>query len=316
MLARATEAPASATILVVDDAPGNLDRLGRILAAAGYRVRKIPSGDLALASAKAEPPDLILLDIEMPGMSGYETCQRLKRDRATRELPIIFISTRRSAGDKVRAFSSGAVDYITKPFQSEEVLARVAIHLRLNALQRRLEAQNRELERLATTDPLTGLLNRRSFTESGLRYLAQSNRYSRPLSLILLDIDGFKGINDGYGHDVGDKVLTVVTKRIREQLRTVDLFARWGGEEFVVLNPETPIERSLRLAERLRQCLFVRPIEPAGIITASFGVATGDFGESFDNLIRRADQALLAAKEAGKNRVQRAEEERDYRLAN
>jgi diguanylate cyclase (GGDEF)-like protein len=312
MQADPTEVLRTPIILVVDDSPASLDTLGLILAEAGYRVRKLASGERAIASAQVSPPDLILLDIKLSGMSGYETCQKLKQDRSTRELPIIFISALQEPGDKVRAFSSGAVDYITKPFQAEEVLARVATHLRLNALQRRLEAQNRELERLATTDPLTEILNRRSFTDYGLHYQAQANRYGTPFSLILFDIDGFKSINDEYGHDIGDKVLVAVTKRIRNQLRSVDLFARWGGEEFIILNPETSMERAARLAERLRQCLFARPIEPAGFITASFGVATEDMGETFDNLIRRADQALLAAKETGRNWVVMADEEIAY----
>lgn len=304
-----TELLRTPTILVVDDSSGSLDTLGRILTDAGYRTRKITSGERAIASAQVSPPDLILLDINLTGTSGYDTCQELKQHRSTRQLPVIFISALQEPGDKVRAFSSGAVDYITKPFQAEEVLARVATHLRLNALQRRLEAQNRELERLATTDPLTGILNRRSFTDYGLHYLAQANRYGTPFSLILFDIDGFKGVNDEYGHDVGDKVLVAVSRRIRDQLRSVDLFARWGGEEFIILNPETSMEQAARLAERLRQCLFARPIEPAGFITASFGVATEEMGETFDNLIRRADQALLAAKESGRNRVIMADEE-------
>ncbi|WP_052314997.1 response regulator [Thiocystis violascens] len=207
------------TILVVDDTPGNLDLLGRILTDAGYRVRQLPCGELALTSARTAPPDLILLDIRMPGLDGFEVCQRLKEEAITAEIPILFISALQDAGDKVRAFAAGGLDYITKPFQTEEVLARVATHLRLSALQRRLELQNRELERLATTDPLTGILNRRSFTDYGLHYLAHANRYGRPFGLIMFDIDKFKAVNDCHGHGVGDKVLVVVTERIRACLR-------------------------------------------------------------------------------------------------
>ncbi len=303
MHAETTEPTVTPTILVVDDTAGNLDLLGRILTDAGYRVRKLPSGELALASAQAAPPDLILLDIKMPGMNGHEVCQRLKQDPATSEIPIIFISALQDAEDKVRAFSAGGVDYIIKPFQPEEVLARVATHLRLHALQRRLELQNRELERLATTDSLTGILNRRSFTEYGLHYLAHANRYGRPFGLILFDIDKFKRVNDQYGHEIGDKVLVVVTKRIRACLREVDLFARWGGEEFIILAPETSMESAMQLAERLRYSLVAAPIEPAGTVSASFGVATGTEQEPFEELIRRADNALFAAKDAGRNQV-------------
>lgn len=304
------------TILIVGDSTESLEPLGCILGEAGYQVRKAGSGELAVASATTSPTNLVILDIEASGQRGYETCRQLKQHETTRQLPIVFVSAFQDAGDKVRAFSAGAVDYVTKPFQAPEVLARVATHVRLNALQRRLEAQNRELERLATTDPLTGLLNRRSFTSYGLHHLAQASRYGTPFSLILFDIDGFKGINDAYGHDIGDKVLVIATQRIRKQLRDVDLFARWGGEEFIVLNPKTTCERAAHLAERLRRCLLARPIEPAGFVTASFGVATEAIGESFDDLIRRADHALLSAKESGKNRVVIASEERLLKWAN
>ncbi|NEV61889.1 GGDEF domain-containing response regulator [Thiorhodococcus minor] len=311
-----TAALSTPTILIVGDAPESLEQLGRILAEAGYQVRKVGSGELAVAPAQTSPTDLVILDVEASGQRGYETCRQIKQHQQTQQLPIVFVSAFQDASDKVRAFSAGAVDYITKPFQAPEVLARVATHVRLNALQRRLEAQNRELERLATTDPLTGLLNRRSFTSYGLNYLAQASRYGTHFSLTLFDIDGFKGINDAYGHDVGDKVLVIVTRRIRQQLRDVDLFARWGGEEFIILSPKTTCERAAHLAERLRRCLLARPIEPAGFVTASFGIATERSGESFDDLIRCADHALLSAKEGGRNRVVTASEERLLQWAN
>ncbi|EXJ16787.1 GGDEF domain-containing response regulator [Imhoffiella purpurea] len=295
------------TILVVDDTAGNLDLLGRILGDAGYRVRRQPSGNLAITSALASPPDLILLDIKMPDLDGFEVCLRLKQNPSTRELPIIFISALQDASDKVRAFLSGGVDYITKPFQTEEVLARVATHLRLHALQRRLEMQNRELERLATTDPLTGILNRRSFSTYCQHYRARASRYGASFCLLILDIDRFKRINDAFGHEIGDRVLVALTERIRDTLREVDLFARWGGEEFIILSPDTPPERAGHLAERLRKSIEAATIDPIGTVTASFGLAVNRVGEELEDLIRRADHALLAAKEAGRNQVRIAE---------
>lgn len=297
------EAIDQASILIVDDTPANLDLLGRILSGAGYQIRKQSSGAMALTSAQAAPPDLILLDIKMPDMSGYRVCRQLKQQFSTAEIPIIFISALQDADDKVKAFESGAVDYISKPFHSKEVLARVATHLRLSMLQRRLEQQNRELERLATTDPLTGILNRRSFRDYGLHYLARASRYRYPFGLILFDIDEFKRINDRFGHDIGDKVLIDVTQSTRTQIRSVDLFARWGGEEFIILAPETPVEKAVSLAERLRECLERLRIDPVGTITASYGVSTGTESDTFEGLVREADIALLSAKEAGRNRV-------------
>lgn len=304
--------PQPSTILIVDDTAANLDLLGRILVDAGYRVRKLPSGELALASAQANPPDLILLDIRMPGLNGHEVCARLKQNPTTRAVPVIFISALHDTEDKVRAFVAGGVDYITKPFQVEEVLARVGTHLRLSTLQRRLEAQNRELERLASTDSLTGILNRRRFTEYGLHYLEHTNRYGRPFGLILYDIDEFKRVNDQYGHDLGDQVLMVTTERIRARLRSADLFARWGGEEFIILAPETPLDCLRQLAERLRQAFAATPIDPIGIITASFGIAVSVHDESLDALVRRADRALLAAKRAGRNQVRALSDAGDW----
>ncbi|MFD2110483.1 diguanylate cyclase [Thiorhodococcus fuscus] len=302
------EPTTAATILIVDDAPENLNLLGRILEDADYRVRRQPTGHMGLTSALTAPPDLILLDIRLPDIDGFELCDRLKQNSDTKDIPIIFISALNDAGDKVRAFSSGAVDYVTKPFQAEEVLARVAIHLRHNAFQRQLEMQNRELERLATTDPLTGILNRRSFTSYAEHYRARADRYHQSgFGVILLDIDKFKRINDAFGHDIGDRVLVEMTERIRCGLREVDLFARWGGEEFIILSPETPQEGVIHLAERLRQAIAGDEIAPAGQVTASFGVAISRRGEKLDDLIRRADFALLDAKTAGRNRVQYVE---------
>jgi diguanylate cyclase (GGDEF)-like protein len=291
------------SILIVDDTPANLELLGRLLTQARYRVRKLPSGELAISSALASPPDLILLDIRMPGIDGFEVCRRLKNHELTRDIPIIFISALDASEDKVCAFDIGGVDYITKPFHPDEVLARVATHLRLSQLQQRLATQNRELERLATTDPLTGLLNRRSFIMHSQHCQATASRYSRPFALLLFDIDLFKQVNDTYGHDVGDAVLIHVTKCISRQIRDVDLFARWGGEEFIVLMSETTLEQALQLAERLRNALVQTPIEPVGTVTASFGVADWRDNESLEMLIRHADSALFTAKRAGRNCV-------------
>ncbi|MCF7984716.1 MAG: diguanylate cyclase [Thiohalocapsa sp.] len=291
-------------ILVVDDSPANLRLLTDMLTARGYEVHVAPNGKRALQSAQAHPPTLVLLDILMPGMDGFEVCSKLKEAGQSRDIPIVFLSAIDAADTKALAFEAGGVDYITKPFEEIEVLARIDTHVRMRNMQLLLLQQNAELERLATTDPLTGLLNRRSFREHTCRRLAESARYGSPCSLILFDIDGFKPINDNFGHDIGDRVLQAISARIAGRIRAADIFARWGGEEFTLLLPSIDLAEGCRLAEQLRALLADEPFPKVAVVTASFGVACMRKGEDFDSLIKRADQALYKAKARGRNRVE------------
>lgn len=300
----------AANILVVDDTPANLKLLTEMLTAQGYGVRVAPNGHLALQSVSAHPPDLILLDIRMPGLDGFQVCQALQAEEFARGIPVIFLSALEDTQYKVKAFNVGGVDYITKPFEGVEVLARVKTHLRLRQLQRQLTDQNRALEqvnanldKLASTDPLTGLLNRRSFIQRCKADWPAAQGRHPVCGLVLFDIDHFKSVNDQFGHDVGDTVLQQVTQRIASGLRARDLFARWGGEEFILWLPNNPLEPCQQLAERLRARIHNDPIPPVGSITASFGVVATRAGEDLDSLIKRADQALYSAKQAGRNCV-------------
>ncbi len=310
--------PSSGAILVVDDSPGNLHLLFDALTLAGYEVRCAKSGAMAMIGVQSYPPDLILLDIGMPGMNGYEVCQQLKANSETCEIPVIFLSALGEPLDKVKAFQVGGADYITKPFQLEEVLVRVKHQLTIRNLQKQLkeviqalQRANNELESLATLDSLTQISNRRSFD----RYLAQEwERLAQeqlPLSLILADIDHFKKYNDLCGHLAGDECLQRVAQTIRNTVKgSVDLVARYGGEEFAILLPQTDLTAATQLAEAIRLAVEQITITdvpqlPYEHMSISLGVASliPVSQDSIESLIAAADQALYKAKEQGRNQV-------------
>lgn len=308
------------SIVIVDDMPDNLRLLTNILKGKGYKVRPAPNGARALATVSKEPPELILLDIMMPGMDGYEVCRQLKADERTKDIPIIFLSALNEVFDKVKAFKVGGVDFITKPFQMEEVLARVKTHLTLRSQQKALVLQNeallkknaliteqtKKLELLATRDFLTGLSNRRDFLERAGQEEKRFNRTNRPFTLILLDIDHFKRVNDTYGHACGDKVLINVSRTLEKSLRAQDILARWGGEEFICLLPETGDEGAKRTAEKIRIDMERRGhdcIDVGVSITVTLGVCVYDGSCAIEACIRRADDALYMGKNRGRNQV-------------
>jgi two-component system, cell cycle response regulator len=440
----------TATILIADDSPENVTLLARILNMTGYYVESARNGMETVDLVHKLTPDLILLDVKMPGMDGFETCARLKEDETTREIPIIFISALDDAEEKVRAFRAGGVDYILKPFDYEEVQARVETHLILRRLRLQLEQANRDLaarvdeltqsqkllaekerrlsafvnalpnlsfildqdgrylevlvtetslllarpkeligrlteeimppkagalimdairhtietgkiqvieyklpvlaggerwfegrvalmekdeignskvvliateiservqlyqevQRLANMDVLTGCFNRRHFMTLAAQEIQRAMRYNRPLSFLMMDIDHFKNFNDQYGHQIGDQLLCNLVLLCQKQLRNVDILGRYGGEEFVVLMPETGSEGGLKASERLRAKIEKMKIStPAGkmSITVSMGVTSLERGfderETLDGLIKCADKALYAAKAAGRNCV-------------
>jgi two-component system, cell cycle response regulator len=438
------------TILIVDDIHENVTLLSRILANQGFTVQTAVNGAQALLQAQSSTLDLILLDINMPKMDGVETCMHLKQDARTQDIPIIFIGELNGIEDKIKAFHAGGVDYLPKPFECEEVLARVETHMANHHLRVQLQSANRELivrldklsrsqellrekqkwldaflnalpnlifiydekgryleimanensllrakvdklkgrlieevmparvsvimmdaiqktietektqvieyhipvlaggerwfegrisllekredghskviflaaeisvrvqlyqevQRLAYQDPLTACYNRRHFMTLAEQELQRAIRYKRPISLVMLDIDEFKKINDTYGHQIGDQVLCELVKLCQKRLRSSDTLGRYGGEEFIFLMPETVTEGGIKAAERLRkkiEKLKVASIKTKLAITVSMGVASieSDFSQTqtLDMLIKRADQALYAAKAAGRNTV-------------
>lgn len=307
-------------ILVVDDNPQNLRVAVSVLEESGYECALAVSGAEVVAFAESEQPDLILLDIMMPEVDGYEVCRLLKQNEMTRDIPVIFLTARADPADLVRGFEAGAVDYVTKPFSHPELKARVAAHVELkrsrDALKRylfELEVKSRqleevlgELEQASRTDPLTGLANRRYMLTRLHEEMARFNRTGRPFSVLLLDIDSFKRINDTYGHDYGDEVLRIIAGLLKGNLRTQDLVARWGGEEFLMLLPESETEPAGLVAERLRRRIAEYPFQWGSApltFTATVGGSTSCTGASLEGLISQADAALYEGKRSGKNCV-------------
>ena len=288
-------------ILIGEDEPDNQVILQTVVESfVGARAEVAADGLAVLASVERERPRMILLDLMMPGLDGFAVCREIQR-RHQLPPPVIFVTAHDNTFSRVKGLDAGAVDYLTKPFEAAELLARVRSALRTNALRNRLAAE-------AATDPLTGLLNRRQLDQRLAETVALAHRHSRPVSALMIDLDHFKRVNDSYGHASGDQVLCDVATRIRESCRISDVVARYGGEEFVVVLPETDVNGAVSAAEKIRWIVSSRPIqlERGGRIrvTASVGAAelereTGTPGQ----LLADADAALYDAKHAGRDRI-------------
>ena len=298
-----------ADILIVDDVEDNLEILGDLLEFDGYNVRKAQSGEEALEQVQASRPDLVLMDILMPGMDGFEVCTRLKAAESTKSIPVIFVSSMTDIDSKVNGFKVGAVDYVNKPFHHAEILVRVNTHITLLRLRKHLEEQNAELERLANTDYLTNLYNRRRFFHVAEEEFAEAIQSGNPISITLIDLDFFKQINDLHGHLVGDRVLVHIAQLIRSLCRVSDVAARYGGEEFIILHPSTDGQKAFQVAERIRKGVAAKPYlrgeEEIGI-TLSAGIVDTEICKDcprIDDILALADKALYRAKERGRNQV-------------
>jgi diguanylate cyclase (GGDEF)-like protein len=311
----------SGDILVVDDNPNNLAVLVGLLRSSGYQARVANSGRGALGAVQARAPELVLLDVNMPDLDGYEVCRALKRDPKTSAIPVIFISALDDPIDKVRAFAAGGVDYIQKPFQAEEVLARVESHLKIRRLQQELEAHAARLEEalaslaeVSVTDPLTGLRNRRYLIDRIDDDVAESlDPRTQPGDLLffMIDLDHFKAVNDRYGHAAGDVVLVEFARRLRRVFRSSDHMVRWGGEEFLVVVRFEARDGAEALAERVRATLAHEQVQlPDGTrltTTCSIGFACFPFVAGYpaalrwQDVLELADVALYTAKRAGRN---------------
>ncbi|MFO8031870.1 MAG: diguanylate cyclase [Desulfohalobiaceae bacterium] len=293
-------------VLIVDDQPANIHALAKLIRDE-YQIQAATSGAKALEIARGEhPPDLILLDVMMPEMDGYELCRRLKADEQTNTIPVIFVTARDSAQDEEMGFSLGAVDYISKPFNPTIVRARVKNHMNL-------KIKTDMLEKLSMQDGLTHIPNRRFFEETLGKEWARATRNGLPLSLVMMDIDNFKAYNDNYGHGAGDECLQHVARALKNALsRPMDLVARYGGEEFVALLPETDAQGAKHVAEGLRSAVQALEIpheysETSAQVTISIGVATHSQEKKRESALalqQAADQALYQAKGKGRNQVQ------------
>jgi len=292
-----------ARLLVVDDQPINIQVMYQAFGS-DYQVFMATSGEQALTICNNNPPDLILLDIVMPGMDGFEVCKRLKSDEATSHIPIIFVTAHTDAAQETRGLSLGAVDFIAKPVNPTVVRARVKTHLTL-------KFQSDLLRQLVFLDGLSGVFNRRYFDQQIAIEWSRAARNDQPLSLILLDVDFFKLFNDRYGHQAGDDALRLIAVTLKSCLRRpADLVARYGGEEFACVLPETSYDDALALAHELERKVRERGIphetsSTAAVVTISVGIATREAGAMGDvqSLIGLADNLLYQAKHSGRGRV-------------
>ena len=301
-------------ILVVDDNQDNIEIIATRLRYRGYEILEASDGEQALALVREAAPDLLLLDVMLPDIDGYEISRRIKGADDLPFIPIILVTARDSTQDKVAGLDAGADDYLTKPINFPELEARVRSMLRIKRLQDELEEKNRELERLSISDGLTGLYNHRHIHGLLAEEYERVERSNDCMSVAMFDLDHFKSVNDTYGHQVGDRVLVEIAEILREVARDVDRLGRYGGEEFMALLPETCIDDAAVFVERVRREVARRPFdigadEPLKM-TLSAGVATYPHETIADveSLVRLADQALYTAKETGRDRVVRFDE--------
>ena len=296
-------------VLVIDDSGTIRQGIKMVLQQAKLfdRILDAASAEEGLEIVRNERMELILCDIVMPGMDGYQFLSTVKGLVEYRDIPVILLTGRDSVESKVRGLDLGASDYVTKPFEADELIARVRVQIKVKRLQDELKIAKQRYKEMSITDFLTGIYNRRHFMELFTLEFSRSRRYDFQLSLMIFDIDNFKSINDTYGHSTGDEVLRVLSQMIREEIRQHDVFARYGGEEFVLMLPQTSASGALSVAEKLRQKVAGHGFESmeGRAITISIGVATypaPEF-ETSEKLINAADNALYVAKRSGKNKV-------------
>jgi two-component system, cell cycle response regulator len=286
------------TILIVDDNPDKLGLLEAAFSLAGYNVNTATDGDEALAAIESYQPDLVITDVMMPRMNGYELAQRIRANPLTKFIPVIMqTAASKRAEDLRRASEVGALGYITDPTDLDLMLARTRTLLEFKAY---LDS----CEEAAFTDHLTGLANRRRFERQLDREVGRVLRFERPFTLLMIDIDNFKKLNDTFGHDAGDDAIRGISRVLREGTRGIDLAARIGGEEFAVLLVETSQAAGMEVAERLRVAIrdLLTPSEAR--ITASFGVAECPTdAQTASGILKAADVALYEAKRNGRDRV-------------
>ena len=301
---------ADATVLVVDDSLVIRSVVRGWLEDQEYHVDEVEDGEAAIEHCLATPPDVVLLDIEMPGLDGHQVLARLKSEPAVKDIPVVFLTNHTSMEAVLKGLRGGAHDYLSKPFEPAELVARVGAAARVKKLQDELRRRNAELDTLSRTDLLTGLVNRRHLDEHLAAQLVRSRRNGQAVSVLLLDVDHFKSINDTYGHQAGDTVLRELALRIGLELRAGDVAGRWGGEEFLLILPETDLPGSVLTGERIRRAMSAAPFDIGEMtiaVTLSGGCATSVAGSVVaEDLIRRADSGLYLAKSSGRNRINAA----------
>ena len=301
------------SILIIDDTKSVRQQILDILHGTDLFSNYFEAGDglEGLRILLNEKIDIVLCDVEMPGMDGFKFLSMVNARKELHDIPILLLTSHEEMATKVKGLEQGASDYLTKPFSPEELLARVKVQLKVKTLQDNLKESNQLLQKLAQTDPLTELHNRRYMMETLEAEFDRSNRVGSPFALLMLDLDHFKQVNDTFGHQLGDKVLQSTAWEIQALLRQYDSAARFGGEEFALLLPETPLNGAKLVAERVRQSIndieFAGPLSKLKI-SISIGVAAIPHNKisTVSDLVRLADDALYAAKRNGRNRVESA----------
>jgi diguanylate cyclase (GGDEF)-like protein len=299
------------SVLVIDDSPGARHQILDGLKSANlfqvyHEAESVIDG---FKVALSEPLDVILCDLDMPGMDGFKFLSMIKTRKELQDIPVILVTGVNDQESKIRGLERGASDYLTKPYDPAELIARVKVQLKIKTLQDSLKKSNQALMELSNTDPLTHLSNRRFLMKTLEKELQRCERSQKPMALIMVDVDHFKPVNDTYGHQQGDVVLQTLADQMKAHLRDYDLAARFGGEEFALVLPETALTEAVQVAERLRIAISELRI-PADHneirLTISLGVATYPHPKvrTVDNLILEADRALYNAKEKGRNRVE------------
>jgi two-component system cell cycle response regulator len=297
-----TETKSQLSVLIIEDHPDQRDLLAIVLQREGYKVVTAANGLEALEKLEQDEVHIALSDIMMPKMDGFELINKIRSNSALRHIYIILITARIQEGDRVRGLDLGADDYITKPFSFSELLARVRVGSRVVQYQQHLEYQTQ-------IDSLTGLFNRRAFEKKIGEEFERSKRYGHPLSVVILDIDNFKKINDTYGHHGGDAALVRISEILRERSRRSDFPSRFGGEEFVLVLPETDQDSAIQVArkfhEEIRSCSFGTVDKPF-VLTVSMGLTSSTKKEYSDwrEMVADADCALYQAKNTGKDRIE------------
>lgn len=299
-------------VLVVDDDPLTLHMVVYRLRQWGHEVISTADGDSAWEMIdKGPPPNVAILDWMMPGLSGPDLCQRIRNRTGCPYIYIILLTGRNNQEDLIAGLDAGADDYLTKPFHLGELDARLRAGKRIVDLQNELISTRETLRIQAMQDPLTQILNHGAVLDALLREVDRAHRYRQPVSVILADLDAFKSVNDSFGHIVGDQVLIEAAQRMRSCLRSYDSIGRYGGEEFLMVLPNSDADQALRLAERIRVAVSAQPFcfqDMALTVTVSQGVSTWmePYPFPLERLIQTADGALYLVKNGGRNGVEYA----------
>ena len=310
-----TDAAQTLQVLVVDDSPVCQKLVQQALEQEAYSMLFAKSGGEALELYARHAPSIIVTDWMMPDFSGLELCQRIRADLRRTYTYIIVLTSISEKASVVKGLAAGADDYLTKPFDPAELLARIGVGRRIVDLHREIDAKNRLLEGMAHSDPLTGLPNRRAIEEWAARQLRGAARHGFPFWVVLADLDSFKSVNDNYGHDAGDAVLQAFAEALKEHTRASDICGRLGGDEFLMVISHVGEEDIHPTMDRFREQFALQEFTFEGKkvrVTASFGIAGfhGKDAPEFSALLRRADKALYAAKHAGRNQVKVHEAQR------